>query len=99
MNQVIPIYVDALMNHGWNLGPSCHMFIDPSDNLVSLHSFAARVGLKREWFQHKEGGAPHYDLTAKRRSRAVLLGAIELDRRDAVNIFRRWKGLPERQVV
>lgn len=37
---------------------------------------AARIGLKREWFQPKS--SPHYDLTASRRGRAVRAGAIEL---------------------
>lgn len=82
------IYVDPLMNHGWRLGPSCHLFTDPG-NLDALHAFALRVGLKRIWFQdHRR--MPHYDLTASRRAVAVRLGAKELSRRETVAVMDSW---------
>ena len=75
------VYIDNLMNHGWRLGPSCHMWADTADE---LHAFATRLGLKRAWYQCKPRPNgytfPHYDLTAKRREVAVRYGAIELDR-------------------
>ena len=77
------VYVDPLCNHGWRLGPSCHMY---ADTLEELHAFAARIGLKRQWFQDKR--LPHYDLTARRRAAAVKLGAIEHSRFEAVTLWR-----------
>lgn len=78
------VYVDPLMDHGWRLGPSCHLL---ADSLEELHEFAARLGMKREWFQ---GSAtlPHYDLTGKRRRAAVALGAVEITRRQLVARIR-----------
>lgn len=52
---------------------SCHLFADSDDE---LHEFAAKIGMKREWFQpHRV--ANHYDLTPRRRAAALKLGAAE----------------------
>jgi hypothetical protein len=51
---------------------SCHL---TADTLDELHAFAARLGLRREWFQEHRL-APHYDLTKRRRDDAVRLGAV-----------------------
>lgn len=87
------IYVDPLMdcvpNKEWPHGMACHLFCD--DGLEVLHKFAESVGLKREWFQHRPGKLPHYDLTAQMRTRAVLLGAMALSRDEAVKVFKLWK--------
>ena len=83
------VYVDPLMNHGWRLGPSCHLF---ADTVEELEAFARRLGLRPEWLQLKPAARrplPHYDLTAKRRRQALALGAVELDRRSAVATYRR----------
>jgi hypothetical protein len=96
----VSVYIDPLMNHGWKLGPSCHMWADTADE---LHGFASRIGLRRAWFQSipKPGGYvfPHYDLTASRRAAAVLLGAMECDRRQAVASWTRLGYRPERRPV
>jgi hypothetical protein len=86
----VAVYVDKLRDWGWRLGPSCHLISDapPGDN-AELHEFAARIGLKRAWFQ-KSTSAPHYDLTAGRRAAAVKLGAAELDDREFVAVWRKW---------
>lgn len=52
----------------------CHLWTD--GELEELHAFAARLGLKRTWFQDRRG-FPHYDLTPSKRLRAVALGAVE----------------------
>ena len=78
--QRMSVYVEPCANHGWRLGPSCHLI---ADSLDELHEFAARIGMKREWFQnHKD--LPHYDLTVKRRKEAVRLGAKEITRKELV---------------
>lgn len=88
------VYVDPLMNcmisAAWKWPRSCHMFVDKGTDLEVLHQFAERVGLKRKWFQ--QTAMPHYDLHQARRRVAVKLGAVELDRRAAVEIIRKWKG-------
>jgi hypothetical protein len=89
------VYVDGLEAWGWKMRgrtvPSCHMFTDSRD-LEELHAFAARLGMKRAWFQpHKV--APHYDLTRSRRDMAVSLGAVQVGRRDASRIWRERRAL------
>jgi hypothetical protein len=83
----MPVYVDELNNWGWRLGPSCHLIADTNEE---LHAFAAKIGLKRRWFQ-KSSSAPHYDLTAGRRAQAVAAGAVEITRREMVEKCRKWR--------
>ncbi len=91
------VYVDPLMNclmsRNWRYPQSCHMFVDKWTDLNVLHEFAESIGLRRCWFQNKRGSMPHYDLNARRRAAAVNSGAVELDRRDAVNIIREWRAV------
>jgi hypothetical protein len=50
---------------------SSHLMADTVDE---LHAFAARLGLKREWFQDHHMH-PHYDLSPNKRAQALRLGA------------------------
>ena len=54
---------------------SCHLTCE--GDIEVLHAFAARLGLRREWFQDHPRH-PHYDLTRSKRRRAVQLGAVEV---------------------
>jgi len=72
--------VGARNKHEW-----CHMFADESD-CEELHTLARRIGLKREWFQ-----GDHYDLTPGRRARAIELGAVQLDRRGSVEVWKKQR--------
>lgn len=45
-----------------------------ADTLDELHAFAAKLGLKRSWFQNHPL-APHYDLSPAKRELALKLGA------------------------
>lgn len=64
-----------------------HLISDDLDP-TELHAFAARLGMKREWFQPgntlgtKDGldrVGDHYDLTDPKRRKAITLGAVEID--------------------
>ncbi len=74
---------------------SCHLTTDGP--LDELHAFAARIGMKREWFQN-HAIAPHYDLTAGRRQRALAIGAVFVSIRDQLKKRRdaRVAGAPTR---
>ena len=89
-----PIYVDPLLpcvrTRYWRHDRACHLFVDTRTDLDVLHRFAEFIELQRGWFQNHEH-LPHYDLTASKRRRAVAMGAIQLDRRSAVMVFRRWR--------
>lgn len=74
------VYVDPLVAWGGAAAPrcfrgrlSCHMYADAEGE---LHAMAARIGLKRAWFQ-ADPRLPHYDLTVGRRALAVARGAAE----------------------
>jgi hypothetical protein len=61
--------VGAKHGHRW-----CHMWTDGP--IQELHVFAAKLGMRRAWFQD-HGWLPHYDLVPTRRAHALRLGAAE----------------------
>lgn len=84
-------YVDSLVDYGWRLGPSCHLI---ADSIEELHEFARAIGLKRDWFQGPpKARCPHYDLTSKRRERALARGALALKRSEFVMKMREIRSL------
>ena len=64
-----------------------HLVADSDDE---LHEFAARLGMKREWFQHKASRPHqgHYDLPERSRSDAVALGAVGITWRQVGRMMR-----------
>ena len=58
---------------------SCHLTTDGDAD--ELHAFAAKCGLRREWFQDHPRAA-HYDLTPRRRERALAIGAVFVPARE-----------------
>ena len=79
------ILVDELIvwphaKHRCFKGGSCHLTI-VDEPLENLHAFAARIGLKRAWFQDHPL-APHYDLTPGRREAALRAGAAFVSARE-----------------
>lgn len=74
-------FVGTRTGHRW-----CHMF---ADTVEELHAMADKIGMKRAWFQdHKS--VQHYDLVPTKRAAAIRAGAVEVDRKQAVAI---WKAL------
>lgn len=65
----------------------CHLL---ADSLEELHSFAAKLGLRRDWFQDK-ASYPHYDLTEALHAVALRQGAVAADRRQIIVAARRLK--------
>lgn len=86
------VYLDPMFD--WNkvigrAGPNwCHMIADTEEE---LHAMAAKVGLRRLWFQAPpKSSMPHYDIGTERiRRLAVACGAIECDRKTFVE-HKRW---------
>lgn len=81
----MPVYVDNGA-HPYGRMKMAHMLADTMDE---LHEMAARVGLKREWFQNHD--TPHYDLCQSKRRLAISFGAVEIDRRQVVKLIREWR--------
>lgn len=81
------VYVDDIQKYAG--GPWCHMWCD--GDIDELHRMADTIGLKREWFQHKDKRFPHYDLRPTKREAALRAGAKYMP-------LRQWiaQGLPKR---
>jgi hypothetical protein len=49
-----------------------------ADSPQELHAMAARLGLRRSWFQHRPSRPwnDHYDLMRSKREQAIAFGAI-----------------------
>jgi hypothetical protein len=82
------IVVDDLVDRGWRYGANCHLLADDlaPDGLAALHALAARIGLRRAYFQ--PASYPHYDLTAGQRAAALAAGATAVSCREVVRIMR-----------
>jgi hypothetical protein len=64
-----------------------HMFVAPDDDIGELHALAARIGLRRSWFQDKPWPRAHYDVTDTRRAAAITAGAVPVNWAEA----GRWR--------
>lgn len=84
------VYVDSILpcacTKSWRWVGCCHLV---ADTLGELHTFAARLGLKRDWYQNKT--MPHYDLTRSKRILAIKLGAMEVDRKQFAELLRKQR--------
>ncbi|MBJ7329342.1 MAG: DUF4031 domain-containing protein [Solirubrobacteraceae bacterium] len=74
------VYVDDAIWE-WRGRRWCHLVADSTEE---LHAFGARLGLKREWFQHRPARPwlDHYDLHEPARRAAVALGAQPITGRE-----------------
>jgi hypothetical protein len=60
-----------------------HLTVGPDDDLDELHAFAAKIGLRRSWFQDKPWPRAHYDVTESKRQQAIRAGAVPITWRQA----------------
>jgi len=61
-----------------------------ADTDEELHAFAVRLGMRREWFQHKAGRPhqAHYDVPERARQDALDLGAVAVTWRQVGRMMR-----------
>lgn len=82
--------------HFGNGKRSCHLTTDGT--IEELHAFAAKIGMKRAWFQDHVL-LPHYDLTPGKRDDALDAGAEEMPMREQLRQARkRRESAPMRNV-
>jgi len=54
-----------------------------ASDIETLHAFAAKIGLKKHWFQNKKGkNQPHYDLHESFVEIAKKHGAVQVQRKE-----------------
>jgi hypothetical protein len=79
------ILVDPIFDCPGPNGHTCWSHMGSDDHsergLAELHEMAAKIGLKRSWFQDKLYHK-HYDVTLSKRKLAVAYGAIEVNQRE-----------------
>jgi hypothetical protein len=76
------VYVDDV-RHRFGRMVMCHLW---ADTVEELHAFAARLGLKRRWFQcPPKASWEHYDISLSVKSKALKLGAILTDNMGLLN--------------
>src|SRR5579859_4873438 len=65
------VFVDPLRKWGgsaeFRWKKSSHMYVDPLGSVDELHALAAKIGMRRQWFQDDKR-LPHYDLNPRRRA-------------------------------
>jgi hypothetical protein len=87
------VYVDEIMawprSAQWPFDEVSHL---TADTLDELHAFAARLGLRREWFQVTKSGFAHYDLNAGMHWKARRNGARLLSRDEQCERVRASSG-------
>lgn len=77
------VYVDAITDYGDTAREAglrttrwAHLTADTREE---LHAFAARIGLRRAWFQNAGNYRWHYDVTPGKRTAALRAGAQPID--------------------
>ena len=78
-------FVGKKHDHQW-----CHLWCEVGDE-EALHELAAKIGMRRSWFQPKRG-FPHYDLVPTKREAAIKAGAVETDLKEWLKIKRAADG-------
>ncbi len=84
------VYLDDWRQRA-HLGPVddrwSHLVADTDEE---LHAFAARLGMRREWFQRRAGRPhhAHYDVPERARAEAVHHGAVEVTWRELGRMLR-----------
>lgn len=78
------VYIDMSKNTYGRMLMS-HMI---ADTIEELHSMADKIGVKRKFFQNISHH-PHYDICQSKKHLAISLGAIEVNKREFIDIIVR----------
>jgi hypothetical protein len=58
-----------------------------ADSLDELHQMAQAIGVAKRHFQNKKG-KPHYDICKQNKQKAIELGAMEVNDREIIKLYR-----------
>lgn len=80
----MPVYVDD-MKANFKGYVMCHMLADTTEELLAM---ADKLGAAHKYIQNPGTPKEHFDIPLERRALAVKYGAVEISRRQAVEIVR-----------
>ncbi len=78
------VYIDDMYRYAFGAFKGMRMSHMIADSDEELHAMAARIGMKREWFQ-----GDHYDVPLPNRELAIEAGGIAITYRQAGAMRRR----------
>ncbi|QUN29514.1 DUF4031 domain-containing protein [Cupriavidus sp. KK10] len=78
------VYVDD-MEASYGRMVMCHMLADTTEELLGM---ADKIGVDRKWLQKAGTHHEHFDIAKSKRTLAVQLGAVQIDRAGLVEILR-----------
>jgi len=64
----------------------CHMVADTREELLEM---CDKIGVQRKWIQKAGTAHEHFDIAKSKKALAIKHGAVEVDRRQLVEIIRR----------
>lgn len=81
------VYVDD-MRAKFGRMVMCHMIADTTEELLEM---ADKIGIDQKWVQCVGTYKEHFDICLSKRAKAVKLGAVQIDRKQLVEIIKRRK--------
>jgi hypothetical protein len=63
-----------------------------ADNHDELHEIAEKIGLSKRWFQNDKY-IGHYDICESMKTKALKLGAVEIENKKLASIIKKVRGL------
>lgn len=78
------VYIDDMYRYAIGQFRGMQMSHMIADSATELHAVAARIGMKREWYQ-----GDHYDVPLTRRDQAIAVGAVVITYRQCGMMRRR----------
>ena len=69
------VYIDS-MNAPYRGMKMCHMMADSTEELLEM---ADKIGVQRKWLQSKGTPREHFDICQSKKSKALKLGAEEVN--------------------
>lgn len=82
------VYVDD-MRARYGRMVMCHMVADTREELYVM---AVLIGVGRKWVQNPGTPAEHFDICLSKRAKAIECGAIEVTKRQLVEMLQQKRG-------
>lgn len=85
------VYIDN-MNAGFGRMIMCHMIADTTEELLQM---ADKIGVQRNWIQHKGEYDEHFDVCLSAKKKAIHFGAKEIAMRELSKMINDRPNAPE----